>query len=462
MIAGCASNPKYQGPTARISGLGQVEDAVTMRWFTVAEMPAENSLGVVCPSLQSGQAVRSECVGGVIAARPMKVKIRATHVSDTPVAEIARRQRGQFYFVEGVVDFSPKPGGEYVVRGVLAKGDSSVWIEDVVTKQPVTQVLIVSGGAQANDCVRELWDGPPESLSGQATDEAVIALQLLCGVGVPLNEVAGVAQLTSAAERGIDKAQFALGVAYLQGRGVSRDGLKASSWFRHAAYQGMARAAAAMVAIEKNGYNVSSAQWAIFQSVGRNAALGDVESQLQLASWLNRYNGDLKRKASASQWYRAAALQGSVIAQRELGILLLSTEPAESRDWLESAANAGDMPAQLELGVNYQMGRGWDPDPVLAYKWLRLAASKGSNSARYRLGDMYRHGSGLPVKLALTYALYFPVVGLSGDLESQLEKYHPIFEEDMSPEEIELGKKLIQVMAKPGGFLEALGQTHSP
>jgi TPR repeat protein len=358
MLAGCASNPTYQGPTARISGLGQVEDAVT--------------------------------------------------------------------------------------------------------KQPVTQVLIVSGGAQTNDCVRELWDGPPESLSVQATDEVAIALQLLCGVGVPLNEVAGVAQLTSAAERGIDKAQFALGVAYLHGRGVSRDGLKASSWFRTAAYQGMARAAAAMVAIEKNGYDVSSTQWAIFQSVGRKAARGEVESQLQLASWLSRYNGDLTRKSSATQWYRAAALQGSAIAQRELGILLLSTEPAESRDWLESAANTGDMPAQLELGVNYQMGRGWDPDPVLAYKWLRLAASNGSNSARYRLGDMYRHGRGLPVKLALTYALYFPVVGLSGDLESQLEKYHPVFEEDMSSQEIELGKKLIQVMAKPGGFLEALGQAHSP
>jgi hypothetical protein len=41
----------------------------------------------------------------------MKVKLRATHVSDTPTAELARRAKGRFFAVEGVVDFSPEPGG---------------------------------------------------------------------------------------------------------------------------------------------------------------------------------------------------------------------------------------------------------------------------------------------------------------------------------------------------------------
>ncbi len=140
-LAGCVTNPAYKGPTARLSGLGQVEDAVTMRWFTVAEMATEDNLGAACPVLQAGQAVRPECVGGLIAARPMKVKLRATHVSDTPTAELARRAKGRFFAVEGVVDFSPEPGGEYLVNGVLSKSGSSVWIEDVMTKQPVTQVL---------------------------------------------------------------------------------------------------------------------------------------------------------------------------------------------------------------------------------------------------------------------------------------------------------------------------------
>lgn len=141
LLGGCVSNPAYQGPTARLTGLGQVEDAVTMRWFTVAQMPAENNLGAACPPGQPGQAVSARCVGGVIAARPMRVTLRGTHVSDTPAAEAARRAKGKFYSVEGAVDFVPVAGGEYVVTGVLDKTGASVWIEDVMTKQPATKVI---------------------------------------------------------------------------------------------------------------------------------------------------------------------------------------------------------------------------------------------------------------------------------------------------------------------------------
>ena len=48
---------------------------------------------------------------------------------------------GTFYSVEGVVNFTPRPDGKYIVKGELGKAKSSVWIEDVDTGKPVTLIV---------------------------------------------------------------------------------------------------------------------------------------------------------------------------------------------------------------------------------------------------------------------------------------------------------------------------------
>jgi hypothetical protein len=72
----------------------------------------------------------------------MIVKIRGTHVSDTPALAAARKAKGNFLVVEGLVEFNPVAGGNYEVKGDLRKGNSTVWIEDVMTRMPVTKVLV--------------------------------------------------------------------------------------------------------------------------------------------------------------------------------------------------------------------------------------------------------------------------------------------------------------------------------
>jgi hypothetical protein len=74
-----------------------------------------------------------------IPARPMKVKLLGTHKTAAPIHEMGSRMAGTFFSVEGVVEFSPEPDGKYIVKGELKKEGSSVWIENVATKQPVTQ-----------------------------------------------------------------------------------------------------------------------------------------------------------------------------------------------------------------------------------------------------------------------------------------------------------------------------------
>ncbi len=69
----------------------------------------------------------------------MKVKLRGSHATAAPIHAIFSQASGSFYSVEGVTDFTPVPGGNYVVKGELNKDGSSVWIEDVGTHRPVTQ-----------------------------------------------------------------------------------------------------------------------------------------------------------------------------------------------------------------------------------------------------------------------------------------------------------------------------------
>jgi hypothetical protein len=77
-----------------------------------------------------------------VKAAPMRVTIKGSHATGAPIAAIASQMAGTFFSVEGVVDFTPRPDGKYIVKGELKKEKSTVWIEDVETGKPVTSVVI--------------------------------------------------------------------------------------------------------------------------------------------------------------------------------------------------------------------------------------------------------------------------------------------------------------------------------
>jgi len=58
------------------------------------------------------------------------------------------------------------------------------------------------------------------------------------GRGVPKDEKKAVEWFQKAAEQGMPKAQFRLGMMYAQGRGVPQDRAKADEWYKKAADQG--------------------------------------------------------------------------------------------------------------------------------------------------------------------------------------------------------------------------------
>lgn len=72
----------------------------------------------------------------------MQATIRASHATGAPIAAIASQMAGTFFSVEGVVDFEPRADIWYVVKGVLSKESSSVWIEEADSGIVVTKKIV--------------------------------------------------------------------------------------------------------------------------------------------------------------------------------------------------------------------------------------------------------------------------------------------------------------------------------
>ena len=64
----------------------------------------------------------------------------------------------------------------------------------------------------------------------------------LKGLGARQNYTEAIRWYRKAAEQGVVKAQYNVGVAYEMGRGVAKDHAQAVMWYRKAAGQGHARA----------------------------------------------------------------------------------------------------------------------------------------------------------------------------------------------------------------------------
>jgi hypothetical protein len=73
--------------------------------------------------------------------RPMKVRLVAKTVVAAPIHEIGLRMIGEFFSIEGDVDFLPVAGAGYTVMGILTKEKKGVWIQDDATGEPVTKII---------------------------------------------------------------------------------------------------------------------------------------------------------------------------------------------------------------------------------------------------------------------------------------------------------------------------------
>ena len=231
---------------------------------------------------------------------------------------------------------------------------------------------------------------------------------------VPLDYTVAIKWFRKAAEQEYAKAQFALGLMYADGLGVSQDHTKAARWYRKAAIQGVAAAQASLAQMYAKGIGFSQDHAAAARWYRKAAEQGHAEAQARLAEICAKGCGVSKDEVEAVKWFRKAekhdfvetplgwwrmaAEQGDTNEQLRLGGMYaegdgVSQDHAEAARWFRKAADQGHAEAQYILGEMYGDGRGLQKDEADALKWWRKAAEQGHTAAQFKLGWLHKAAS---------------------------------------------------------------------
>jgi hypothetical protein len=149
LATGCATyepvSKDYTGPTATLKDTGMSEDGSKAQMFAATNIDGNRVMNAFWASAVAsngrGNNLSTVFPERQVKATPMKVTLKGSHATGAPIAAIASQIAGTFFSVEGVVDFTPQPNGKYAVKGELKKEKSSVWIEDIETGKPVSEVI---------------------------------------------------------------------------------------------------------------------------------------------------------------------------------------------------------------------------------------------------------------------------------------------------------------------------------
>ena len=133
---------------------------------------------------------------------------------------------------------------------------------------------------------------------------------LLMSTGKDADLLRAIELLRKAAEAEIPDAQHALGVLYLQGRGVTRDTAEAARWFLRAAKNGSVAGEVEYAILAFNGEGMPADEALAAQYFRRAAAKGNAIAQNRLARLYVAGRGVPKDRVEAAAWHLAAAAQG--------------------------------------------------------------------------------------------------------------------------------------------------------
>jgi TPR repeat protein len=123
-------------------------------------------------------------------------------------------------------------------------------------------------------------------------------------------------------------------------------------------------------------------------------------------------------------YFRQAAKQGLVDAQKRLGEIYFSSSLFLPRDyvkaihWYELAVEQKDVNAQNNLGMMYFFGKGVEKNVSRGIALLKESATKGCVDAQSNLGFIYLKGSGVEVDLPQAIK-WFTGAALKGCVDSQ-------------------------------------------
>jgi len=212
-----------------------------------------------------------------------------------------------------------------------------------------------------------------------------------------------------AAEQGEDIAQFYLGTMYRDGKGVTKNLVIAHMWFNTAAFT-----------------NVKAL-------TANNKKLSEEALMHVLEKWRKNMKGKtkrLERKMTAVEIAKAQEVARECVEKNykdcvnsslDIVVETIKTKDSVSADFqagldayeagdyetalkiYRAAAKQGDVEAQSNLGRMYKLGKGVTQDYKEAMKWYRLAAEQGNVGAQSNLGWMYLKGQGVTKNLVIAH-----------------------------------------------------------
>lgn len=215
------------------------------------------------------------------------------------------------------------------------------------------------------------------------------------------------------------KAQYQLGLRYLQGKGVNQDNRSAVMWLQRAAEQNYAPAQYQLGELYRTGDGVDIDAAATVEYLTSAAEQGYPTAQYRLGTLYLTGNMVEQDLITATEWMELAAEHGYTEANQALAELdkaapaadTIASPSPEAQQTEDSAneeattpltphtraAEQGDAEAQYQLGESYRKGTGKDISRSFkeAARWYGLAAEQGHAEAQYQLGELYFKGRGV-------------------------------------------------------------------
>lgn len=217
--------------------------------------------------------------------------------------------------------------------------------------------------------------------------------------------------LIKKAETGDAKAQFHLGMRYLDGEGIEQSDINAANWIKKSAEQGSEAAQNNLGWMYENGRGVEKDYSKAFYWYLQAADQGNPGAQYNVGVSYRSGRGIKQSNEDAVYWYEKSATQGYAHAQFNLGYMYdfgfgVKQSDSMAFDWYSRAASNGIPKAKCTLGWMYQYGQGLDTDYDIAVDYYRQACKDGDPHARFNLGIMYMNGTGVKKSYLKAQALF--------------------------------------------------------
>jgi hypothetical protein len=140
-----ATPPDYTGPTANVADQVVAIGSQRLHVVEITQVDGRRLASSSTATRRAGQGgamtVTPVVLTNELALRPAQVRIQAATQYASPVVAMSNASCRTV----GEVSFTPQDGKRYVVSGQIAADVCEVWIEDLATKQKVTETITGPG-----------------------------------------------------------------------------------------------------------------------------------------------------------------------------------------------------------------------------------------------------------------------------------------------------------------------------